>query len=147
MLKKLFVPVVTGGAVVGVLALGTTAYAATPAPTPTTATTPAHTGKGAARAWLRTHRKELRAAGVTNSATTIGITPQALAADLKAGASVATVAGQHNVSVPTVVAALDSAATAKVNQAVGDHQLTQARATKIEARLPGLLTTWVNHTF
>ncbi len=59
----------------------------------------------------------------------------------------ADVAGQHQVSVATVVAALDNAATAKVNQAVGDHRLTQARATKIEAGLPGLLTKWVNHTF
>lgn len=147
MLKKLLVPVVMSGAVVGALALGTTAYAATPAPAPTASTTPAHAGSGAARAWLRAHRKELRAAGVTISAKTIGITPQALAADLMAGGSVATVAGQHDVSVPTVVGALDSAATAKVNQAVGNHQLTQARATKIEARLPGLLTAWVSHTF
>ena len=49
MLKKLLVPVVMSGAVVGALALGATAYAATPAPTPATATTPAHAGKGTAR--------------------------------------------------------------------------------------------------
>ena len=149
MLKKLLVPVVMSGAVVGALALGTTAFAGTSAPTasPHLASTGAHAGKGAARAWLKTHRKELRRAGVTISATTIGITPQALAADVKAGSSVADVAGQHNVSVAAVVGALDSAATAKVKQAVRNHRLTQARATKIEARLPGLLTKWVNHTF
>ena len=84
---------------------------------------------------------------MTISAKAIGITPQALAADLKAGTSVAAVAGQHNVSVVTVVGALDSAAASEVNQAVGTHKLTQAQATRIEARLPGLLTTWVNHTF
>ena len=149
MLKKLLVPVVMSGAVVGALALGTTAFAGTSAPTtaPHVASTGAHAGKGAVRAWLETHRKELRRAGVTISATTIGITPQALATDLKAGSSVADVAGQHDVSVATVVGALASAATAKVNQAVGNHRLTQARATKIEAKLPGLLTKWVNHTF
>lgn len=149
MLKKLLVPVVMSGAVVGALALGPVASAGASAPTPPSqlANTGANAGKGAARTWLKNHRRELRRAGVTISATTIGITPQALAADLKAGSSVADVAGQHHVSAATVVGALDSAATAKVNQAVGNHRLTQARATKIEAGLPGLLTTWVNHTF
>ena len=150
MLKKKFLaPVVMGGAVAGALALGTSAYAGTPTPTatstaPAAATTPGH---GAGHGWLRAHRKELRAAGVVVSAKAIGITPQALAADLRAGTSVAAVAGQHNVTVATVVGALDSAATAKVNQAVGDHKLTSAQAAKIEAKLPGLLNKWVNHTF
>ena len=152
MMKQILAPVVLSGAVVGALALSTTAGAATPIPTPTptpaaSATAPTHAGRGAAHAWLKAHRKELRAAGVTVSAKAIGITPQALAADLKAGTSVAAVAGQHNVSVATVVGALDNAAVAEVNQAVGSHRLTQGQATRIEAKLPGLLTTWVNHTF
>ncbi|HEX7442707.1 MAG TPA: hypothetical protein VF320_02405 [Acidimicrobiales bacterium] len=148
MMKQILAPVVLSGAVVGALALSTTAGAGTPTPAPTAAaTTPAHAGRGAARVWLKAHRKELRAAGVTISAKTIGITPQALAADLKAGTSVAAVAGQHNVSVATVVGALDDAAVSEVNQAVGSHKLTQGEATRIVAGLPGLLTTWVNHTF
>jgi hypothetical protein len=148
MIKKFLAPVVMSGAVVGALALSTTAGAGTPTPTASaSATTPAHAGKGAAHAWLKAHRKELRAAGVTISAKTIGITPQALAADLKAGTSVAAVAGQHNVSVTTVVDALDQAAVTAVNQAVGNHKLTNAQATRIEAKLPGRLTMWVNHTF
>jgi len=148
MMKQFLVPVALSGAVVGALALSTTAGAVTPTPTPTaSAAAPAHAGKGAAHAWLRAHRKELRTAGVTISATTIGITPQALAADLKAGTSVAAVAGQHNVPVATVVGALDRAAVVEVNRAVGTHRLTQAQANRIEARLPGRLTVWVNHTF
>ena len=148
MMKQILAPVVLSGAVVGALALSTTAGAATPAPTSAaSATAPTHAGRGAAHAWLKAHRKELRAAGVTVSAKAIGITPRALAADLKAGTSVAAVAGQHNVSVATVVGALDNAAVAEVNQAVGSHRLTQGQATRIEAKLPGLLTTWVNHTF
>ncbi len=50
-------------------------------------------------------------------------------------------------SVTTVVDALDQAAVAAVNQAVGHHQLTQVQASRIEAKLPGRLTRWVNHTF
>jgi len=147
MMKQILAPVVLSGAVVGALALSTTAGAATPAPAPAaSATDSAHAGRGAAHAWLKAHRRELRAAGVTISAKAIGITPQTLAADLKAGTSVAAVAGQHNVSVATVVGALDTAAVAEVNQAVGSHRLTQGQADRIEAKLPGLLTTWVNHT-
>ena len=146
MFRKIIIPVVMSGAVLGGLALGSTAYAGTPTTAPAASVT-AHAGKGAARAWVKAHHKGLRAAGITISAKTIGITPQALAADLKAGTSVAAVAGQHNVSVQSVVDALDSAATAKVNQAVASHRLTQARASKIEARLPVVLNKWVNHTF
>ncbi len=84
MLNKLLVPVVMSGAVVGALALGPTASAGASAPTasPHVVSTGAGTGRGAARAWLKNHRRELRRAGVTISATTIGITPQTLAADL-----------------------------------------------------------------
>jgi len=148
MMRQILAPVVLSGAVVGALALSTTAGAGTPTPTPTaSATAPVHAGKGAAHAWLKAHRKELRTAGVAISAKAIGITPQALAADLKAGTSVAAVAGQHDVRVTTVVGALDQAAVAAVNQAVDSHELTQAQASRIEAKLPGRLTTWVNHTF
>lgn len=152
MMNQILAPVVLSGAVVGALALSTTAGAGTPAPTPAptpnaSATTPAHAGRGAARTWLKAHRKELRAAGVTIGATAIGITPQVPATDLKAGTSVAAVAGQHNVSVATVVGAPDTVAVAEVNQAVGNHKLTLGQATRVEAKLPGLLTTWVNHAF
>ena len=152
MLKRVLAPLAIGGTVVGALALGAPAYAGTPAPTtpaPTTSapTAAAHAGNGAARTWLKSHRKQLRAAGVVISAKTIGITSQALVADLKAGSSVAAVAGQHNVTVATVVGALDSAATARLNQAVGNHTITQAQAANVEAKLPAFLTKWVNHTF
>lgn len=147
MLKRVLAPMVIGGTVVGALALGVPAYATTPAPTTSTPAAAAHTASGAPRTWLRAHRKALRAAGVAISAKTIGITPQALVADLKAGTSVAAVAGQHNVSVSTVVGALDSAATARLNKAVGNHKITQDQANKVEAKLPAFLTKWVNHTF
>ncbi len=142
MLKKIIAPVVIGGALLGGVATAGTAYAAT-AP----ASTAAHTGTGQGRAWLRAHRKELRKAGLDLSAKTIGVTPQALRADLKAGNSVAGVATQHNVSPQTVVNAVVGAADSRLNQAVTDHQLTSTQAGKIEAKLPGLVTKVVNHTF
>lgn len=142
MLKKVIAPVVIGGALLGGVAITGTAYAAT-AP----ASTAAHDGKGQIEAWVRAHRKELRKAGLDLSAKTIGITPQALRADLKAGNSVAGVATQHNVSPQTVVNAVVSAADSQINQAVTGHQLTSTQASKIEAKLPGWVTKVVNHTF
>jgi predicted DNA-binding protein (UPF0251 family) len=81
------------------------------------------------------------------SAQTIGITPQALKADLKGGNSVAGVATQHNVSPQTVINAIVSAADSKVNQAVTANKLTSTQANKIEAAIPARVTKAVNHTF
>ncbi len=142
MLRKIIAPVVVGGVLLGGVAASGTAYAATPA-TPTTAQ--AHAGK--AKAWVRSHRKELRKAGLDVSAKTIGISPQALRADLKAGNSVAGVATQHNVSPQTVINAIVSAADGQINQAVTDQKLTSTQANKIEALIPGRVTKAVNHTF
>jgi hypothetical protein len=144
MLKKIIAPVVVGGALLGGLATAGTAYATAPS-SPTT--TPSHSAKGPLRTWVRAHRKELRKAGLSVSAQTIGITPQALRSDLKAGNSIAGVASQHNVSPQNVVDALVSAADGKVNQAVNAGKLTSTQASKIEARLPTVLTKIVDHTF
>ena len=58
MLKRLIAPTVAGGILIGSLAMGGAAYAATPTtPTPTTPTT-THTAKaGTARRWVRLHRR------------------------------------------------------------------------------------------
>ncbi len=144
MFRKIIAPVVIGGAVLGGVAATGTAYAATPA-----ASTPSasHAGKGQVKAWVHSHRKELRKAGLDISAKTIGITPQVLRTDLKDGNSVAGVATQHNVSPQTVIDALVSAADSQVNAAVGTHQLTSAQASKIEAKIPARVAKVVNHTF
>lgn len=144
MLKKIVVPVVIGGALLGGVATAGTASAATPT---TPAAAQAHAAKGEVRAWMRANRKELRKAGLDVSAQAIGITPQALRADLKAGNSVAGVATQHNVSPQSVIDAVVSAADSQINQAVTDHKLTSTQASKIEARLPARVTKVVNHTF
>ena len=144
MLKKIIAPVVIGGALLGGVAATGTAYAATPT---ASSTAQAHAGKGELKAWIRSNRKELRKDGLAVSAQTIGITPQALRADLKAGNSVAVVATQHNLNPQTVINAVVSAADSQVNRAVTANKLTSAQATKIEAKIPGRVTKLVNHTF
>lgn len=135
--KKVIASCVIAGTLVGGVAAGTAAYASSPS-APVAAT--AHTGSHPLRAWVLAHRRELRRDGVAISAKTIGISPQALVTELRSGKSIADVAGQHSVSAQTVVNALDSAADAKINQAVTNHKLTEAQAKTIEARLPARLT-------
>ena len=145
MLQKLIVPVVAGGILVGSLAVGGAAYAATP---PVTATSHAtHAGAGAAHRWLRTHRKELRQKGLAISAATIGITPQALAADLKSGRSIAQVAVANGSSATAVEAALTSAADSALGQAEQAGELTAAQVARVEARLPTRVDAVVDHVF
>ena len=145
MLKKFLAPVAVGGALLGSLAVGGVAGAATPATTSTPAVHAA--GTHPARQWLRAHRKGLRAQGLTISATTIGITPQALKTELKSGKSIAQVASEHGSSATAVEAALTTAADNAVTQAETAGKLTSAQAAKIDARLPARIDKLVNHVF
>ncbi len=144
MLKKIIVPVVIGGALLGGVATTSAAYAGTPA---ASTATPSHASRGQIKAWLIAHRKELRKAGLDISAKTIGITAPALRTDLKAGNSISGVAAQHNVNPQAVVNALVSAADGQINQAVGAGKLTSTQAQTIETKLPARVTKIVNHTF
>jgi hypothetical protein len=146
MLKKIIAPLVVAGVLAGGVATAGAAYASTPT-TATTASATGHAQGQKAHAWLRSHRRQLRRAGLAISAKTIGVTPKALAAELHAGKSIADVAGEHNVSTQTVTMALTNAADAKINQAVTNHKLTPAQASKIEARVPALVAKAVAHTF
>ena len=133
MLKKLIAPAVAGGILVGSLAVGGAAYAATPTtPRPRTPPSPGP----AARQWLRAHRQDLRREGLSISASTIGITPQALRADLVSGQSIAQVAAANGSSASAVESALTKAADGAVQQAQTAGKLTAAQAAAIEARLP-----------
>lgn len=145
MFKKTLASLAVGGILVGgaVGAVGAgTASAATPAPA-ATSTASGHPFK----TWLKAHRKEIRQAFIATSAKAIGITPQALVAELHSGKSVAQVAGEHNVSAQTVITDLVQGADAKINQAVADHKLTTAQGSKLESLVPGWVTKAVNHTF
>ena len=143
MFTKLIAPVLIGGALLGSVAVGGTAFAATTAPAAPAAHAAAHPAHAAAhpgRAWLRAHRRALRRSVVVVSASTIGITPKALVTELRAGSSIAQVADEHHVSASTVESALVTAADADVAQAVSAHELTQAQADKITAALPARIT-------
>jgi hypothetical protein len=146
MLKKFIAPVVVSGALLGSLAVGTAAYAGTPTTTAPAASATHHAaGKG--HGWWKAHRRAIRAQGLAISATTIGVTPQALLAELKTGKSIAQVAGENNVAVADVVTALTTAADAQVAGAVKAGVITQAQADKITAKIPARITKIVNHVF
>jgi len=78
------------------------------------------------------------------AANTIGVKPAELRSDLKAGQSVADVATAKGVSVDTVVNAVVKDTSAKIDQAVSNGKLTQARADAFKAKLPALVTKLVN---
>jgi hypothetical protein len=142
--KLLIAPVVAGGVLFGSLALGGVAGA----DTSTSTTAPAaHAGAPKAHRWLRAHRRSLRAQGLAVSASTIGITPQALRADLKSGKSVAQVASANGSSAAAVESALTKAADDAVAKAQSAGELTSAQASAIEARLPARIDKAVNHVF
>lgn len=142
MLTKLIGPVLVGGALLSSVAVGGTAFAATPTSTTPTAHAAAHPGHPGhpGHSWLKAHRRELRKSIVVISASTIGVTPKALVTELRTGTSIAQVAGQHNVSASTVESAIVTAADAKVALAVTAHELTKAQADKITAALPARVT-------
>ena len=143
MKKKLIAPLVIGGTMLAGLGASTVASAATPAANASTSHAKSHVST-----WVRTHRAELRKDGLAISAKTIGgITPQQLAAELKAGNSTVGVASQHNVGAQTVVNALVTAADGKINQAVNAGKLNATVAHRIEAKLPTRISKIVNHTF
>lgn len=143
MLKKIVAPVVIAAVLLGgaVTLTAGTASAATPAAASATS------GHHAVKAWLKAHRHEIRKAALAVSAKAIGVTPQALKAELKSGKSVATVAGEHGVGTQTVVTALVTAADSQVDKAVTAGKLTSDEAAKVKAALPARVTKAVNHTF
>jgi hypothetical protein len=146
MFKKLVAPIVVGGVLLGSLAMGGVATAATPSTTTTpAASAAAHPLK--ARHWLRAHGRAVRAKGLIISASTIGITSQALRADLKSGKSIAQVASANGSSAAAVESALTAAGDKAVARAESAGKLTSTQAAAIEARLPVRIDKIVNHVF
>ena len=133
---------------VGAFSLVGVASAATSTPQVPTATggTGASTGapvKGAPR-----HprlRLMLRRDVVRISAKTIGITPQALVAQLKTGQSIADVAGAHRVDPNAVVGAIVKAGDARIDKAVANGKLTSAQGSSLKARLLQFANKAVDH--
>lgn len=127
-------------------AVGVAAFVPGVAGAQTTSTTQApaataeHPGHGNHPRLRAVRRHELKVA-----ADTIGVTPAELRTDLKDGQSVADVANSKGVSPDTVVQAIVSDVTARVDKAVTNGKLTQQRADQIEARLPDRVTKLVDH--
>jgi uncharacterized protein (DUF433 family) len=78
------------------------------------------------------------------AAKTIGISPADLVKALAQGKSIAQVATDHGSSGAAVISALVTAADAKVTAALNAHKISQAQATKIDARIPTVVANFVN---
>ena len=73
-------------------------------------------------------------------ADAIGITPEQLRDELRGGSTIAEVAKAHGVAESTVVDAIVSQATEKIDQAVSDGHLTEAQAAKLKRGIRDLAT-------
>ena len=146
-MRKTLVSVLLAGSLAagGAVAFTSLSAGATTA-TPTAASASATTAK-TTTAKHPLIRKAIRRAVVRISAKTIGVTPADLVQELKAGKSIADVAGEHNVQASTVVNALVKAGDQELTKLVKNHRITAARAKKIAARLPALATKVVNKHF
>jgi hypothetical protein len=83
-------------------------------------------------------RAAIRRHAVEVSAKAIGIEPKELRDGLHAGSSIADVATAKGVDVQKVVDALVAAGSARVDQAVSNGRLTEARGADLKAKLPAL---------
>ena len=89
-------------------------------------------------------RARIRGAIIEQSATAIGITPEDLKTDLRGGSSIAEVASANGVAVDDVKAALLDAATQKLDQAVTNDRIDQAKADEMLEKLSANLDTLLN---
>jgi uncharacterized protein (DUF2267 family) len=87
---------------------------------------------------------KLRGALIEESAGAIGISADELRAELKAGKSIADVAAEHGVSLDDVKAQIIAAAEAKLQQAVENGRIDQAKADEALQRLSDRLDEVLN---
>ena len=144
MKTKIIASSLAGLAILG----GTVGFALSDAGSAGAATKPAAaTAPATVRGFLKAHRHALRHAGLDAAAKVLGMTPDALRAELKSGKSVAEVAQSKNISVADVENALVKDADTKIESWVSAGKLTQDKATKIEAKVPAAVDKAVNHVF
>jgi uncharacterized protein (DUF433 family) len=108
---------------------------------------PAATAPSTDAAHPRAHRR-LRAArgALAAAAKAIDIEPKALVAELRKGQSIADVAAAHDVAEQTVVDAIVTAATQKIDVAVAAGKLDANRAADLKAKLPERVRQLVERT-
>ena len=136
---KKFIATATIGAglLAGSLGVATLVPGVANAATPSTSSAPASESGHPVLSRLRRHEFKV-AAGV------IGVKTTDLGSAIKVGQSVADVATAHGVSVDSVVNAVVTDASARIDQAVTNGRLTQAQADAIKAQLPPFATKLVN---
>lgn len=91
-----------------------------------------HGGMGRMFGYLRDTEKAV--------ADAIGVTPEQLRDELRKGSTIAGVAKAHGVAESTVIDAIVSQATEKIDQAVSDGHLTAAQAAKLKDGMRDLAT-------
>lgn len=89
-------------------------------------------------------RHARRLLGLETAADAIGISEDELRTALRDGSTLAEVAEANDVDVQTVIDALVAEATDRIDQAVGDGRLDEARAEEIKADLTERITARVN---
>jgi uncharacterized protein (DUF433 family) len=80
------------------------------------------------------------------AATTIGVSPQDLAGQIRGGKTVAAVATEHNVDPNSVVNAVVAALTQQIDQAVAQGKIDGNRADQAKQKLPNFANRFVNET-
>ena len=90
--------------------------------------------------WGEHGQRARMAEGLDNAAAAIGITTDELTTELRAGKTIADVAGEHDVDVQAVIDALVADATAKIDQAVADGKLDSTRADEMKSNLVERIT-------
>ena len=148
MKNKLIASSVAGLALVGgtmAFALGTggAASAATTAQNAVTQTTGGH----GPLATLRAHRRELRKEAGQTVADKLGISTDELKQDLKNGQSINEIAAARNVDPATVSDALVAKADARIDQAVANGKIDQAKADTAKTKVPGIVAKVMDHHF
>jgi uncharacterized protein (DUF433 family) len=98
---------------------------------------------GAAQQGRRGHGARL---ALRTAATTIGVSPQDLAGQIRGGKTVAAVATEHNVDPAGVVNAVVAALTQQIDQAAAQGKIDGTRADQAKQKLPDFANRFVNET-
>jgi hypothetical protein len=80
------------------------------------------------------------------AATTIGVSPQDLAGQIRGGKTVAAVATEHSVDPGSVVNAVVAALTQQIDQAAAQGKIDAGRADQAKQKVPNVANRFVNET-
>jgi ribosomal protein S20 len=142
-MKKLLASVTVAGLLAAggaSLAAGATAWAADPggsgADQPPSSGAPGQKGQRGERAQL----------AIQTAAATIGVAPDDLRSQIKAGKTIAQVATEHGVDPANVVNAVIAALSQQIDQAAAQGTLDANRAAQAKQKLPDFVNRFVNKT-